>query len=129
MRQHAVQNGVLEIHLPRLAAGLDGIDWNETKEMLLEVFRDQPLRISVYTPSVPMPVRSRDRRGKRSTHLQQTGDKSAEEPSQEREGSPTKEQECEAEDSDDTTLPYGLVERLAGHDLLNVEETQSLMVH
>ncbi len=42
MREHANQNGVLEIHMPRLAAGLDGKNWNGTNEMILEIFKDQP---------------------------------------------------------------------------------------
>ncbi len=35
MREHALLNGVLEIHMPRLAAGLDRVEWNTTKQMLL----------------------------------------------------------------------------------------------
>ena len=42
MREHALLNGVLEIHMPRLAAGSDRVEWNTTRQMLLEVFRDQP---------------------------------------------------------------------------------------
>ena len=74
--------------------------------MLLEVFRDQLLRTSVYTPTEPMPVH---RRGRSEKEL-------------------TERPENEPESSDDT-LPYGLVERLAGHNLSNSEETQSLLAH
>ena len=35
MREHALLNGVLEIHMPRLAAGLDRVEWSATKQMLL----------------------------------------------------------------------------------------------
>ncbi len=51
MRDYAVENTVLEIHIPRLGAGLDRLNWNVTKQMVLEVFRNQPIRITVYTPS------------------------------------------------------------------------------
>ena len=38
MRGHAVENTVLEIHITRLGAGLDGLNWNITKQMILETF-------------------------------------------------------------------------------------------
>ena len=72
--------------------------------MVPEVFRNQPVRISVYTPTVPMTVQKRKET-----------------------------MECAPEDSasnsPDATLPHGLVERLAGHDLLNTAETQSLFAN
>ncbi len=72
--------------------------------MVPEVFRNQPVRISVYTPTVPMTVQKRKET-----------------------------MECAPEDSasnsPDATLPHGLVERLAGHDLLNKAETQSLFAN
>ena len=67
MRDHAIQNGVIEIHMPRLAAGLDGIERSETRELLLDVFKDQCLRLSVYRPTVPMAVRRKDKAIKRAS--------------------------------------------------------------
>ncbi len=104
MREHAIQNGVLEIHMPRLPAGLDGINWSETKAMLLEVFRNQAVRISVNTPTVPMPVQRRDETVECA-------------------------QADSASNSSEATLPYYLAERLAGHDLLSTAETQSLFAN
>ena len=56
MREHALLNGVLKIHMPQLAAGLDRVEWNTTKQMLLEVFRDQPIRLTVHTPESSEPT-------------------------------------------------------------------------
>ena len=47
MKEHAIANQVLEIHMPRLGAGLDCLEWKNTEQMILEVFRDQALRVTV----------------------------------------------------------------------------------
>ena len=48
MREHAIANGVLEIHLPKIACGKDCMNWSEVRELLLNVFRNTPLRITVH---------------------------------------------------------------------------------
>ncbi len=48
MREHAIANGVLEIHLPKIACGKDCMNWPEVRELLLNVFRNTPLRITVH---------------------------------------------------------------------------------
>ena len=58
------------------------------------------VRISVYTPTIPMPVQRREETVECA-------------------------QADSASNSSEPTLPYGLAERLAGLDLLNTAETQS----
>ena len=53
-RVHAITNSVAEIHMPRLAAGIDRLNWNITKEMILDAFREKPIKITVYTPRKPL---------------------------------------------------------------------------
>ena len=48
MRDHAIRNQVLEIHMPKIACGLDGHDWEEMRTVLRLVFREFPLKITVY---------------------------------------------------------------------------------
>ena len=50
MRDDAIDNSIAELHMPRLGAGLDCLNWNITKQMILEAFRNQPIRLTVYTP-------------------------------------------------------------------------------
>ncbi len=57
MREHALVNQVLEIHMPRLGARLDHLEWKSTEEMILEVFRNQALRVTVYEHNPPNPRR------------------------------------------------------------------------
>lgn len=49
MRDHAKQNGVTIIAMPRIACGLDGLKWEDVKAMLVDVFMDTGIRIQVYT--------------------------------------------------------------------------------
>ncbi len=51
MRENALLNKVEEIHMPRIGAGLDALEWSQSRSTILEVFRDQPIRISVYVPN------------------------------------------------------------------------------
>ena len=42
-------NNVTQLALPRLACGLDKLDWKTVKSMLVECFKDDPFEIRVYT--------------------------------------------------------------------------------
>ncbi len=44
----AVTNRVLEIHLPKIACGKDCMNWSEVRELLLNVFRNTSLRVTVH---------------------------------------------------------------------------------
>ena len=48
MRDHAITNGILEIHLPKIACGKDCMNWAEVRELLLNVFRNTSLRITIH---------------------------------------------------------------------------------
>ncbi len=101
MREHALLNGLSEVHMPRLDAGLDRVEWRVTKQMLLEVSRDQPIRLTVHTPMTHVLAH---KQGTRSRSISQ--------------------------DSEATLLrQLGLAERLSGHDLLNDTDTQSFFVN
>ncbi len=104
MQDHAVDNAVAEIHMPRLGAGLDCLNWNLTKQMILEVFRDQPVRLTVYTPF---------RSNKSRSQAKSSNDRA------ESSAVSTRSEDATSKVSsrdDDQTIPYGLQERLAGHD-------------
>ncbi len=96
MREHASANQVLEIHMPRLGAGLDRLYWEDSKQTILTVFKNQNLRLSVYVHHVPA-VRRDKTSGRVNKSLS----------------------------DDEETLPYGLEERLSGHDLLHAERDNS----
>ena len=49
MRDHMLANNVTQLALPRLACGLDKLDWKTVKSMLVECFKDDPFEIRVYT--------------------------------------------------------------------------------
>ncbi len=63
MREHALANQVLEIHMPRLGAGLDHLEWKSTEERILEVFRNRALRVTVYEHNPPTPRRKKAKSG------------------------------------------------------------------
>ncbi len=89
--------------MPRLGAGLDRLNWKITKQMILEVFRNKPIRITVYTPF----------RSRRSGSEAKTGYQS-ESSAEIAKGKDAA--SCESSRDDDQAIPYGLEERLAGHD-------------
>ncbi len=89
MKEHALANQVLEIHMPRLGAGLDCLEWKATEQMILEVFKNQALRLTVYEHNPPKPRRK------------QTRSKTA------------------GSEDGEATLPYGINERFSGHDLIH----------
>ena len=49
MRDHMLANNVTQLALPRLACGLDKLDWKTVKSMLVECFKDDPIEIRIYT--------------------------------------------------------------------------------
>ena len=48
MREHALNNNVKVIAMPRLASGLDGLPWNEIQTMLLDIFWNSGNQIQVH---------------------------------------------------------------------------------
>ncbi len=99
MREHASANQVLEIHMPRLGAGLDRLNWEDSKQTILTAFKRQSLRLSVYVHLVST-VRGGKTPGRVNNSLS----------------------------DDEETLPYGLEERLYGHDLIHDEQDNSTEV-
>ncbi len=51
MREHALLIKLEEIHMPCIGAGLDALEWSQSRSTILEIFRDQKIRITVYVPS------------------------------------------------------------------------------
>ncbi len=51
MREHALLNKVEEIQMPRIGAGLDALDWDLSRSMILEISQNQPISITVYVPA------------------------------------------------------------------------------
>ena len=49
MRDHMLANNVSHLALPRLACGLDKLDWQIVKAMLVKCFQNDPFEIRVYT--------------------------------------------------------------------------------
>ena len=48
MKNHAVQNNVRSIAMPRIGCGLDKLNWNTVRTMIKEIFKDTDIKISVY---------------------------------------------------------------------------------
>jgi len=49
MRQHALDNNVRRISMPRIGCGLDGLAWGFVKGMLESVFENTNIDITVYS--------------------------------------------------------------------------------
>ena len=49
MKSHAVTHGVSCICLPRIGCGLDKLEWNIVRSMIIEGFRDTNVVIKIYT--------------------------------------------------------------------------------
>jgi len=49
MKEHAVKNGVLDICMPKIGCGLDGLDWSAVRTLIKNVFKDTEMRITCYT--------------------------------------------------------------------------------
>lgn len=48
MRNHAKHHYVTCIAMPRIACGLDGLEWLQVKEMLVDVFHTTNITIQVF---------------------------------------------------------------------------------
>jgi O-acetyl-ADP-ribose deacetylase (regulator of RNase III) len=48
MRDHALKHGVRSLALPRLGCGLDRLEWEHVKAVIVNVFKDTQIHISVY---------------------------------------------------------------------------------
>ncbi len=49
MRTHIIQNNIVSLSMPKIAAGLDGLDWDKVKQMIFEVFSKVPIKITMYS--------------------------------------------------------------------------------
>lgn len=48
MREHAVRKGVRKIAMPKIGCGLDGLNWDDVKMMIIELFSETDIQIEVY---------------------------------------------------------------------------------
>jgi O-acetyl-ADP-ribose deacetylase (regulator of RNase III) len=48
MKQHAVNNQVSTINMPKIGCGLDRLEWSKVEKMLMGIFKDTEIRINVY---------------------------------------------------------------------------------
>ena len=49
MKNHMLCNGITQVSLPKISAGLDKIPWYKVEEKLREIFKDGPITVYVYT--------------------------------------------------------------------------------
>lgn len=49
MREHAIENEVSAIFMPRIASGLDGLPWSEVRLTIGEVFADGAVAVTICT--------------------------------------------------------------------------------
>ena len=48
MKNHAIQHGVRCIAMPRIASGLDGLDWPRVYQMLITIFKGTQIELVIY---------------------------------------------------------------------------------
>ena len=48
MRDHCVSHGVTSISMPRIGCGLDGLQWPKVKNIIIQVFQDTDVKLTVY---------------------------------------------------------------------------------
>ncbi len=48
MKNHAIDNGVTMISMPRIGAGLDKLNWSDVKQMLFDVFKGTGIKIRIF---------------------------------------------------------------------------------
>ena len=48
MKTHSMRNGVKTIAIPRIGCGLDGLEWNKVKDILVSIFKDTGVMLKVY---------------------------------------------------------------------------------
>lgn len=49
MRAHIIQNNVVSLSMPKIAAGLDGLEWDKVKEIIFDVFSQVQIKITMFT--------------------------------------------------------------------------------
>jgi O-acetyl-ADP-ribose deacetylase (regulator of RNase III) len=49
MRRDAIDRDVRNIAMPRIGCGAERLDWNQTKHLLVSIFKDTDIEITVYT--------------------------------------------------------------------------------
>ncbi|KAK7873270.1 hypothetical protein R5R35_011338 [Gryllus longicercus] len=54
MKNHVEKNQVKKIAIPRLGCGLDRLSWREVRQLLLEIFADVDVTITVYNFTIEM---------------------------------------------------------------------------
>jgi len=48
-RLHCKQHGVGHLCMPRIGCGLDGLDWSKVAQMIQDVYKDEDIKVTVYT--------------------------------------------------------------------------------
>ena len=48
MKEHAVENSVTKIAMPRIGSGLDRLDWARVRQMIQETFAETSVEVQVY---------------------------------------------------------------------------------
>jgi O-acetyl-ADP-ribose deacetylase (regulator of RNase III) len=48
MRDHAIKNNVTNINMPRIGCGLDKLKWNNVQEIIIDIFSNTNIKITVY---------------------------------------------------------------------------------
>ena len=59
MKQHSLDHGVESISMPKIGCGLDGLSWPAVKTLIMNVFQQENLRITVYYQDLPPYTMSR----------------------------------------------------------------------
>jgi O-acetyl-ADP-ribose deacetylase (regulator of RNase III) len=49
MKQHCTNNNVSAVSMPLIGCGLDGLKWNDVRDIVKEVFSDVDIKITVYS--------------------------------------------------------------------------------
>lgn len=49
MKNHCVAKNVQHLALPRIGCGLDQLEWDQVKQMIIETFCDMPIEVHIYT--------------------------------------------------------------------------------
>ena len=48
MKEHAVNNQVKNIAMPKIGCGLDRLEWNNVRKLIIDTFSDTAITIDVY---------------------------------------------------------------------------------
>lgn len=49
MKHHCVSHGVTSISMPRIGCGLDGLQWPKVRNIIIKVFQDTDMKLTIYT--------------------------------------------------------------------------------